>query len=121
MRLVDASIEVAPNHNPPQLHYTHHIHTQAEHSAHPDSACSTVTGTRHTHRQTFKRRQRQEEFRAALAFAMALGTYVCSVMMRQGKGTASNTTQSIVSLQFPNPLSLIPKTASSPRRAATCR
>lgn len=45
---------------------------QAEHSAHPEAACSTVTGTRYTDRKVFPRRQRQEQFRAALAFALAL-------------------------------------------------
>lgn len=37
----------------------------------PKRAGAAVTGSRHTDRQTFDRRQRQEQFRAALALAMA--------------------------------------------------
>lgn len=48
---------------------------------HPDAAGAAVTGTRHTHRRTFKRRQRQEQFRAAVAFALALGTVTERILM----------------------------------------
>lgn len=84
---------------------------------HPHAAGAAVTGTRHTHRQIFKRRQRQEQFRAAVAFALALGTFNVGILEVVLVGFKQHTK---LLNALPTPLST-PQTASSRRRAATYR
>lgn len=88
---------------------------------HPDAAGAAVTGTRHTHRRTFKRRQRQEQFRAAVAFALALGTFTHGTHLVLVDVVGDRLYQARHNNDRINPPPPQPQTVSFRRRAATCR